>query len=393
MSKCGLVGRRLSHSYSAEIHSFYGSHYELIELEKNEIEAFFLKRDFDFVNVTIPYKKTVIPYLDEICTDAESVNTVINKNGRLYGYNTDIAGFEFSLQKADIRLDNQKALILGSGGTSETAQYVCKKHNCEFVVISRSGENNYSNIEKYSDADILINTTPVGMFPDVDNCPVSLDIFPRLCAVVDVIYNPLRTIFTLAAKDRGVKYTNGLPMLVRQAEESRRLAYGDFLFHTEKIVKKIESDKMNTVLIGMPGCGKTTVGKILSDITKKEFIDTDELFAEKYGSPSDFLTKYGEEKFRELESGIISDIAALTGKVIATGGGVPTIEKNMDLLRLNGRVIYLKRPLDLLATTGRPLSGNLEKMYEYRRKFYEKYADATAQNDSLNLVCEKILTL
>lgn len=395
MNKCGLIGKKLSHSYSAEIHGIYGSDYGLFELGEDEIRGFLGKKDFAFCNVTIPYKKTVAPFLDELSDAARetgSVNTIVNRGGRLCGFNTDIAGFEYMLSSAGICIDGKKAAVLGSGGTAETALYVCGKHGCDAVVVSRTGRVRYENTEQYSDADILINTTPVGMYPATEESPLDLSVFGNLSAVADVVYNPLRTKLALGAADAGITHVNGLAMLVKQAEESHRLAFGEYpSAECGDVIEKLKLRKGNVVLTGMPGCGKTSVGLALSGLTGRTFADTDAEFEKNTGiTPAEFITRYGEAEFREKETETVRSLHTLAGCVIASGGGTLTVKENADMLRMNGTLVYIKRALADLPSEGRPLSKSLETLYAERKSGYERYADITVGNTGVYETAEKI---
>lgn len=411
----GLIGRRLSHSYSKIIHELLGYPYELIELESNELKAFFAAKDFNAINVTIPYKTDVMPYLDEISDKARkigSVNTIVKKSdGSLYGYNTDYDGFVFMLDRADISIKNKKVLIFGSGGTSKTALAVCNDGGArEVIVVSRSGEDNYDNIEKHADAEIIINTTPVGMYPNNGESPVSLDIFTKLEGVVDVIYNPLITELLYEAKCRNLKTTNGLPMLCAQAvyasnrffedcPQSRpRIEENNQGCLEESITKMLEGLCSNIVLIGMPGSGKSSIGKALAEQTGREFFDTDTLVERMTGmSNQDYFHKYGEAAFREKEALIAKEVGKKSGVIISTGGGIVKNPENVKNLKQNGKIVLIERDMNLLSTEGRPLSKDLEtlkKMYVERLPLYEAAADIRLTNeDSVESAAQTILKL
>lgn len=401
--KCELIGKPLGHSYSPQIHSLIGSYsYVLHELDENEIGDYLGKRDFDGINVTIPYKKTVMPYLDRISEEAlkiGSVNTVVHeKDGSLSGYNTDYFGFSYMLKRVGISLENRKVVILGSGGASMTARYAASAEGArETVVISRSGENNYGNISLHRDADIIINTTPVGMFPGNGLSPLSLTVFDNPESVVDMIYNPSKTALILEAERLGVPHiTSGLPMLsaqaVRAAEYFTGTSFGNGL--CEKIIASMEARMKNIILTGMPGCGKSTTGKALASVLKRDFYDTDELTAQRCGMGiPDIFRLHGEEYFRNAETDVLRDVTKLSGAVIATGGGCVIREENRDLMRQNGTVVYITRPNDELETSGRPLSlsRNVDELYKERHEYYEK-ADitvpllSTAEDTALEII-------
>lgn len=390
MIQYGLCGRTLKHSYSKIIHEFLGNdNYRLLSLEKDELYELFECKGFRGVNVTIPYKVDALNLCDVVSEEAKSigsVNTVVNRNGTLYGYNTDYFGFVYMLRRAKISLKDKKVMILGSGGTCLTALAVCKGEGVrEAIVVSRKGKVNYENISLHSDADILINTTPVGMYPDNGRVPVDIDIFKKLSGVVDVIYNPFETALVLKARERNIPATTGLPMLVAQAVRAH-----EYFFDTkcddeiiEEVYSKCLLKILNVVFVGMPGCGKTSVGKAYARLTGRSFLDTD-TFVEQAGmSIPDIFEKYGETAFRDKETQAVKMLSAMSEKVIATGGGAIEREENVVLMKQNGIVVYLKRELDKLATDNRPLSqGGKEKtlaLYERRHSLYEKAADFTIE--------------
>ena len=382
MSKFYLLGERLSHSLSVPIHHFFGNFdYQLLELKPNEVAEFLSSRQYVGLNVTIPYKQAVMPYLDYISPEAKaigSVNTIVNRNGQLCGYNTDYSGFEYMLIRAGIDYDNKKVAILGTGGTSKTANALFKAHGCDTLVISRfpGGTNiGYADTEKYRDAQILVNTTPVGMYPDLYNSPIDLDIFTNLSATVDVIYNPLRTRLTLDAKDRGLAYTNGLSMLCHQAAMSHSLFFDCNVPDTEAIIKHLTTERINTVYIGMPGCGKTTIGMLDAKNTGRKFIDTDAEIEKKYSmSISEIFHKFGEERFRDMEIELSRELSTVTGCVIATGGGFVTTEAIKNL-RYNSEIVYIRKNLDELIVGKKTLSKNVDELFRERKDLYEKYED------------------
>ena len=392
MLKCGLLGGKLSHSYSPEIHKKLGEYeYKLYEKTPEELEEFILKKDYDGLNVTIPYKQAVMPYLDELSKEAKrigSVNTIVKRaDGTLLGDNTDIYGFKYMLKRAGIDVYGKKALILGSGGTEKTVHTALLDLGAsEIKVISRSGEDNYNNLEKHSDARIMINATPVGMFPNNGKAALSLDGFFKLEGVADVIYNPMKTELLLNAGKRGLKTAGGLSMLVAQAKRSAELFMDENIADekTERIVCELSREMRNILLIGMPGSGKSTIGKELSKITGKRFIDIDELIVknEKKGIPEIF-NNGGEEAFRAAETAALKEACKLSGAVIATGGGCVKKEENADILRQNGSVFYIKRDFRLLPTDGRPLSKNadLSVMFCERKPLYEGFCDFEVIND------------
>ena len=410
----GLLGRKLGHSWSVPIHQALGCEgYRLIELEPEELGGFLRREDIGGLNVTIPYKREVMAFCDVIDEGAEaigSVNTIVRREGKLYGYNTDIDGFLYMLRRAKISLTGSKTLILGSGGASLTAQAAAKREGArEVVVVSRTGPDNYENLDHHAGADVLINTTPVGMWPNLEGQPVDLERFPRAEAVVDIIYNPNRTNLILQAegidkRDRllageglrpeerefhgghPIRCTGGLPMLVHQAKRAEELFFGQPIpdYQTELILSRLWQDRTNIVLVGMPGCGKTTVGRELAKLTGKPLVDLDEEIVRRAGKPiPDIFREEGENAFRDLESQALAETCAKDGQVIATGGGAVLRAENRAAMRRTGRVYWLRRDLNVLPKEGRPLSqkGSLEEMYQMRKPLYEAAADFRVDNN------------
>ena len=387
----GLIGEHLGHSYSVPIHRLItGEDYELREIAPADLETFMTRKEFRAINVTIPYKQDVIPYLDEISDTAReigAVNTIVNRDGRLYGTNTDAAGLQALIARVCPDIQGRKTLVLGTGGTSKTAVYTAKAMGAEPVIrVSRSAREDAVTYEEalqdHRDAEILINTTPCGMFPEAEDMPVDIAGFPALRGVVDVIYNPLRTKLVLAALRRGIPAEGGLYMLtaqaVRAAEEFRGIRYEEEL--TEKIYRRMARDKENIVLTGMPGSGKSAVSSILGARTGRDVIDTDRMIVEKAGMEiTEIFRRYGEKHFRDLESEVIRKEAARAGVIISTGGGAILREENVDALRRNGRLVWLDRkPADLVPTDDRPLADSREKMtalYAAREPIYRATAD------------------
>lgn len=402
----GLIGERLGHSYSCEIHEKIADYnYELLEIPRDELSEFFKKREFRGINVTIPYKEAVIPFLDEISDTAKevgAVNTVVNRNGRLYGYNTDLAGMTAMLENAGIDPRGKAVLILGTGGTSKTARAVMKKLGAAKITLaSRSGKEGgvtYAEIaEKCRDTEIIINTTPVGMYPNILEKPIDISLFPRLCGVADAIYNPLRSRLISDAERAGIPCCGGLYMLASQAVYARSLFLGEESNAAlcEKAYRETMLQKQNIVLIGMPSSGKSTVGALLAEKEKRKFIDTDILIAEKAGkSIPEIFADIGESGFRELESLVIQEVAAKSGCIIATGGGSVLREENVLLLKQNGVLIFLDRSPDLLCgTPDRPLSQNAEAMRELYSRRYPLYTRSADIKITANSTVEEAAAL
>ncbi len=403
--KCGLIGEHLGHSFSPIIHACLADYtYDLCELAPNELEGFVKNGMFDAFNVTIPYKKAVIPYLDRISDEAMrigAVNTVVRrKDGSLDGYNTDYFGFDGMLTVASIDPMGKKALILGNGGASLTVQAVLSDRGArEIVVVDLGLENNYDNIDRHFDAEIIVNATPVGMYPKNGKSLVNLDCFKKCVGVLDVVYNPSKTELLLDAERHCIPHINGLYMLVAQAVKA-------FEFFTEdraedgivlSVTEKIERDTKNIILIGMPGCGKSTVGKILADKTGRKFYDADDEFTSMHKmTPAEAINTLGEDKFRELEHLTLKAIGKESSAVIACGGGAVTREYNYPVLHQNGTMIWLKRDISMLPTNGRPLSkkGSLEELYNRRKEAYARFADAEVDvNEYPEAAAEKILNI
>ncbi len=387
----GLLGKTLGHSYSPMIHSCFGQYeYSLCEIAPEELDAFFEQKDFKGLNVTIPYKTEVVKYIDYLSETAEkigSVNTIIQReDGSLFGDNTDYGGLVYTIRRAGIYVRNKKALVLGSGGASLTAQAVLRDLGAKSVtVISRSGDDNYGNLERHADAELIVNTTPVGMYPNNLESPVDLKKFPMLSGVVDIIANPAKTALLMQAESLGIKRAGGLPMLVAQAayaaeQFAQRKIYDNEI---ERVLKNISKLTKNIVLIGMPGCGKTTVGRRLGKILSREFIDLDAAIVVKAGKTiPEIFAEDGEEEFRRIETECAAEAGKKSGVVISTGGGIVTRDRNYDLLRQNGTIVFINRPTTQLATRGRPVSAEkgLEKLAEERLPLYKKWASVTVEN-------------
>ena len=389
--KYGLIGEHLTHSYSCEIHAQIADYdYELCELRPDELGEFMTKREFNAINVTIPYKQAVMPYLDEIFETAQrigAVNTVVNRGGKLFGDNTDFPGMLALAKHVGIDMKDKKVLILGTGGASKTAHALALYMGCESVhYVSRSGKDGSLTYEQavneHSDAEIIINATPVGMFPKVDGKPIDISAFPKLAGVLDAIYNPLRSNLVLDALESGIPAEGGLYMLSAQA------IYASAVFQNipldESLIQKaydsVKKDKQNIVLIGMPSSGKTTIGKLLAEKCGKDLADTDEYIIKKIGMPiSEFFAQKGEAEFRRIEKETVAELASTGGKIIATGGGAVLDPENVRALKRNGTLVFLDRALEnLVATDDRPLASArsaLEKLYVERYEIYKAAAE------------------
>ena len=388
---CGLLGRKLGHSYSPQIHRQLADYrYELYEKEPEELKDFLQSGDFTGINVTIPYKKAVIPYCAELTHCAETlgaVNTLVRrKDGSLIGHNTDYYGFEAMVKRTKLNLQGKKVLVLGSGGASVTAVAVLNKLDAQPIVISRNGENNYENLDRHYDAAAIVNATPVGMYPNTDTAPLDLMPFTKLEGVLDLIYNPANTALLQQAQQRNLVTENGLYMLVAQAKESAQWFTGSPIPDDTipKIHKLLSNQMQNLVLIGMPGSGKSTIGAILAKKLGRTFVDADAEIVKAAGrSIPEIFAQSGEEDFRAIESSVLSQLGKQSGLVIATGGGCVTRAENYKYLHQNGTIIWLQRELALLPTEGRPLSqsGNLLSMYQQRKPLYEAFSDIAVCNN------------
>lgn len=388
---CGLLGKSLAHSYSPQIHSFLGTYsYQIYEKQPQEIADFLQTGDFTGLNVTIPYKKDVMPYCNELTDCARrmgAVNTIVRRpDGKLVGHNTDYFGFLFTVNRMGLSVKGKKVLVLGSGGASLAAVAVMQELGATVVVISRSGENHYGNLHLHKDAAVIVNTTPVGMYPKAGVSPVNLDLFPKLEGVLDIIYNPARTRLLLDAQQRNIPCENGLWMLVAQAKESAEWFTGSKIDDAiiGQIFEDLSKQMENIILVGMPGCGKSTVGQLLAQKVGKKFVDADTEIINAAGKsiPEIFQTE-GEDGFRRWETGVLEQLGQRSGLVIATGGGSVTREENYPLLHQNGTIVWLMREISALPTDGRPLSkvGQLEQMYAIRKPLYERFADRIISND------------
>lgn len=440
MKKYYLLGEKLSHSYSAVIHSFFGLDYSLRELPPEKLSEFVKSRKFDGLNVTIPYKKSIVPLLDEVDGIAEktgAVNTVLNKKGKLIGYNTDYYGMKYALEAAKITLKGKNVLILGSGGAGIVAEKLAIDEGAASVeIVSRNGKLNYENIYDREKTQVIINATPVGTFPFAGGAACDVSRFKNLEGAFDCVYNPFRSKFVLDAEKIGARACGGLTMLVAQAVYSEKI-WGettggitdgtaektvDGTFETangtaEKtaditadgsaetadcenkiraVLGEVLKRETNISLVGMPGAGKTTVGRILAEKLGMGFCDTDEEIEKIAGeSPEKIIEKYGEERFREIETEIAESVSSLRGVVIATGGGTILREKNIEKLRSCGVVIWLGRDLNLLVQNNRPLSKNMpiSRLFKQREEYYVAASDKKIENDeAAEKTAEKIIT-
>lgn len=387
----GLLGEKLGHSFSPQIHrDLAGYDYQLLPTPPEAVEDLFARRAFQGLNVTIPYKQTVMPLCDEVDPRAAAigaVNTVVNRNGRLTGYNTDIDGFLYMARRAGVDMAGKKVVILGSGGTSRTARAAAGELGArEIVTVSRHGEDNYQNLSRHADAQVLVNTTPVGMYPNWGQSPVSLESFPALEGVLDVVYNPLRTALLLQAEERGLPCSCGLPMLVAQAKRAAELFTGQNIddSRAEAVLHGLRGQLTNIVLIGMPGCGKTTVGRALAEKLGRTFVDLDEEIVRRAGMPIlEIFAREGEVGFRERESVLVREFGERTGLVVSTGGGVVTRRENYIPLKQNGLLLHLRRDPAALPTDGRPLSQATapEELWRRRAPLYAAFADGEIDNN------------
>ena len=385
----GLIGNPLGHSWSPKIHALLGDYeYGLYPLEKEELASFLGQKDLGGLNVTLPYKKEVLPFCSGLSDAAQKIGCVnvlrFTPEG-IFGDNTDCDGFLYMVRRSGIAFEGRKVLVLGSGGASLTARYCSSLLGAgQIVTISRKGPDDYDHLDRHRDAQIIINTTPLGMYPDNESQALSLAEFPKLEGVLDVVYNPLRTAIIQQAQEMGILCSAGLPMLVAQAVAASERFMGNRIpdEKTEQVLSAIRSDIENIVLIGMPGCGKSTIGLELEKMTGRKLVDLDNMIEEENGcSIPEIITTKGEEFFRDLETEAVCRWAKQSGLIIACGGGTPLRERNRRLLRQNGMVFWLQRELSLLPTEGRPLSVDLEKLESMRRPVYEAASDAQIDNN------------
>ena len=404
----GLIGEKLGHSFSKEIHNKIDNYdYQLNEVDEDNIEAFIKAKNFKGINVTIPYKQTVMPLLDEIDPVAKeigAVNTIVNKDGKLFGYNTDYYGMQALIQKNKISVKDKKCLILGTGGTSNTAYTLLKNLGAKKIIkVSRTEKENcvtYKNVyEKCKDFEIILNTTPCGMYPDVNNCAVNVKSFKHLDAVIDVIYNPIRTDLVLDAQENGIKACGGLFMLVYQAIKAYELFFDKKVQKekVDKIYEDILKEKINTVLIGMPSSGKTSIGKKISKVTKQTLVDTDKEITKKENQQiKDIFSTKGEDYFRKIEKEVVKENSLKNGIIIATGGGIILNNENIRNLKHNGIIYFIDRKLKkLVVADKRPLANSEEKIRKLYEERYNKYVNSCdvliKNNENIMKVCEKIL--
>lgn len=398
----GLLGEHLPHSFSPEIHMNLGNEdYHLFEVAPDNLEKFMKEHNFDGINVTIPYKKSVIPFLDVISPEAEkigAVNTITVRDGKLYGDNTDYFGFVYMLEKSGITVSGKKTVVLGGGGASATVQAVLRDFGAsEVIVVDLYAENNYDNLYLHYDSEIIVNTTPVGMYPNNLKSLVNLDDFKNLSGVLDVVYNPLKTKLILDAMERNIPCATGLSMLVAQAKKAHEIFFDTKLDTSvcEKIEKILYNQMCNIVLIGMAGCGKSTVGNAFSEKLGKELVDTDEMIVNTENKPiPEIFAEKGEDYFRWCENVAVNLAGKEKSQIIATGGGVITREENYKPLKQNGIIVFINRDADLLPTNGRPLSQmhGVKALYEKRMPLYRKFADIEIDgNGTIDEVADRII--
>ena len=405
MSKSfGLLGEKLGHSFSPLIHSCLGDYqYRLYEVPPDGLDSFMTERNFDGINVTIPYKQDVMDYCETLSDEARAigcVNTIIkDKNGDLHGYNTDYYGFKTMLEHGNINPKRKKVLVLGNGGSAKTVRAVLNYSGAEEIItVSRLGENNYSNIAKHHDAELIINTTPVGMYPNNGTAPVCIKGFKQLTGVADLIYNPARTKLIMDAERLGISCVSGLSMLIAQAKRASMLFNGESYreLDIKNIISKILRETQNIAIIGMPGCGKSSVGRALAAMTDKPFSDIDMLVEASSGRCiPEIFAKSGEEVFRKMETRALSEESKKSGQIIATGGGIVTIPENLDLLRQNSFIVYLKRDLNELNIIGRPLSDSIgiKTLAKQRLPLYEAWSDCVVEaGESIEQTATRIIS-
>ena len=392
MKRCGLLGEKLGHSYSPAIHAELADYeYRLYEVAPEKLGEFLTGGGFDGMNVTIPYKKAVIPYcaeLSPIAQKLQSVNVLVRReDGTLYGDNADAYGFAGMVRASGVQIDGKKTLVLGSGGASSTVCAVLEEMGARSVtIISRKGEDNYNNLDRHADAEVIVNTTPVGMYPNCGVSPVDLSLFPKLEGVLDIVYNPARTAFVLQAEKLDIPYMSGLYMLVAQAKRTAEVFENRDIpdSETERIWKKLSLEMQNIVLVGMPGSGKSTIAALLAERLHRPVLDSDAQVVETAGmSIPDIFSAGGEDAFRARETAALAELGKRSGAVLATGGGSICREENYPLLHQNGTIFWLQRDLALLPKDGRPISqrSDLAALYAQRAPLYARFADAVIDNN------------
>ncbi len=387
----GLLGRKLGHSFSPEIHTALGNaDYRLYPVEPEALGEFLRREDIGGLNVTIPYKRDVMAFCDELSEEARSigsVNTLVKRpNGTLWGGNTDLYGLQYMARFCGVFFNGAKVLVFGSGGASLTAQAAARYAGAkEVIVISRGGENNYENLHRHFDAQILINATPVGMFPDAEGMPADPACFPQCRGVLDMVYNPRRTNFVEAARRLDIPCSDGLPMLVAQAKAAHEIFFGVKVpdLRIYEILSALRRDEENVVIIGMPGSGKSTVGQTLAQKLNRRFVDADAEITARIGDIPAYFAAHGEEAFRKVEHVLLTELGKQSGLVIATGRGCVTRPENYDVLHQNGVIVWLQRDLDKLPVSGRPVSqrDGVHAIYETRKPMYERFADHIVDNN------------
>ena len=390
--KFGLLGRTLGHSFSPRIHSALGNtNYELFEREPSQLQEFFADPELQGINITIPYKVNALEACDVVDPRAERigcVNTMVRKDGKWHGYNTDYDGFVFTLQHAGIDVASKECIILGDGASSATVHVALEDLGAKNIVhLSRKTAPFYGDAPNYYEtAQIIINCTPIGMYPHNPANLIDITQFSKLEGVVDLIYNPRRTILLLQAEMMEIPHCDGLPFLVAQGVEAAKHFQGES-FDTkeiEQILRDMRREKENIILVGMPGVGKTTVGKALGEEMGRTCVDVDQELEKEIGDISTYITEQGEPAFREKESEMIAKLGTQTGLVISTGGGCVTVPKNFAHLRQNGRIYQLTQPIENLSTTGRVLSSGgldrLRELEEIRTPMYESFAQCIVEH-------------
>ena len=400
-----VLGEKLPHTFSPRIHAMLSDYsYGVKEVACGELESFMSSNEFDFLNVTIPYKKDVIKYLTSLSDDAQkigAVNTVKRRpDGSLFGYNTDYYGFDYTLKKSGIDVADSKVLVLGSGGASMPVKAVLTDRGArQIITISRSGEDNYDNISKHYDADVIVNTTPVGMYPNNGEKLIELSNFKSCKGVVDIIYNPQKTALLLEAESLGITNIGGLLMLVAQAKKAAEIFTDTIIDDAEidKIASLISFDVSNIILVGMPSSGKTTIGKMIAENTSRIFFDSDEEFEKIFSmTPAEAIERLSEDEFRKMEHTVIRELGKKTGAIISTGGGIVTRKENYAPLHQNGIIFFIDRDLDKLTSDNRPLSKKvgIEELYKERLPLYLDFCDKKVyNNDTPEKVAEEIIKL